>query len=104
MGVTEMRTSMPKSRYDKTINCTPDNPLTAIQRGAVKVAVRYSRLTDPNSDLFIEVRLGDRRQRTAFIEASDHTTMLAETLELLGFLPTVISTRIDFDEDYGDGE
>lgn len=68
------------------------------------MAVRYSKATDPDSDLFIEVRLGDRRQRTAFVEGCDHATMLAETLELLGFVPTVISTAVDFDEEYGDGD
>lgn len=91
-----------RNKYDTTINCSPDNPLTLISRGKVHIGVRYEKEMDPQSDLFIEVRVGRRRQRTAFSKYHDHAEILKDVLLLLGFEPEITIQKVDYDEDYGD--
>jgi hypothetical protein len=98
------RTQMPSpKRYDTTINCTEpdgDNPLTVINRGPVRVAVRYLEPFTPDSEFFLEIKIGKRRVRTAFTKHFEHQMAIQELLEHLGFEATVISTTVDMDEEY----
>lgn len=93
---------MPSSRYDQTINCGPDNPLTLINRGPIKVRVLYGNPLKINSELFVELRLGRRRQRTAITQPHDHSQVVKDILSMLGFEPEVITGAINYDDDYGD--
>lgn len=86
--------------YDTTINCGPDNPFTLVNRGAVKVVIRYENPMEPKSQLFLELRSGRRRIRTAFVDGHDHVTMVKELLEHLGFTPLVLANTVDWDEEY----
>lgn len=88
-------------RYDTTVNCTPDNPLTLINRGPIKVRVLYENIADTKAPLFVELRLGKRRQRTALTSSVDHSTLVADVLSLLGFQPELQVGTINWDDDYG---
>lgn len=99
--MTQMPT--PKSRrYDQTINCGPNNPLTIINRGPVRIGLRYENMMDPKSQLFVEVRVGLRRQRTAFSAPHDHAEILKDVLEILGFKPAINIREVNYDDDYGE--
>lgn len=90
-------------RYDTTLNCGPpdsDNPLTMVKRGPITVAVRYEMPMDPKSDFFLEVKVGNRRARTAFIKNYEIDVAVKELLEHLGFEPKVYSLAADMDEEY----
>jgi len=89
-------------RYDTTVNCGPDNPLTLVNRGPIKVKVLYGKPLQLNSELFVELRLGRRRQRTAITAPHDHQQLVHDILDMLGFQPEVITGAINYDDDYGD--
>lgn len=91
---------MSTKRGDIVTNCTPDNPLCIINRGPIKVRVLYEDIKEKNSAYFVELRVGNRRQRTALTEAIDHYTMLRDVLSLLGFDPEVETGPINWDESY----
>lgn len=94
---------MPSLRYDQTINCGPpdsDNPLTVINRGPVKVHIRALDPLDPCSDFYVELKIGNRRARTAFCRYYEQELAIKDLLEHLGFEPTVITTKADLDDDF----
>lgn len=95
---------MPSKRYDTTINCGPDNPLTLINRGPIKVRVLYGNPMDLKSEMFVELRLGRRRQRTALTAPHDHQQVVKDVLEMLGFEPEVLTGTINYDDNYGDDD
>ena len=86
--------------YDTTINCGPDNPLTLINRGPIKVRIMTEDLEDRESDYYVEIRLGKRRQRTAFLRSWEHGLAIGEVLQMLGFDPEVTEEIINQDEKY----
>ena len=86
--------------YDTTINCGPDNPLTLINRGPIKVRVLHEDMKDPSSSWFVELRLGKRRQRTAFLQPYEPGLMIGEVLQMLGFEPEVTEEAMNMDERY----
>lgn len=90
-----------KDRYDPTINCTPDNPLTIINRGPIKARILYEDSGNLNSNYFVELRIGRRRQRTAITEYYNQEVLVKDLLSLLGFQPEVTVGDIDWDDDYG---
>lgn len=89
-------------RYDTTINCGPNNPLTLVNRGPIKVKVLYENPTDIGSTMFVELRLGRRRQRTALTVPHDHAQLVQDILDMLGFQPEIQTGAINFDDDYGE--
>lgn len=91
-------------RYDTTVNCGPDNPLTLINRGPIKVKVLYGNPLDPKSEMFVELRLGKRRQRTGLTAPHDHQQLVHDILSMLGFQPEVLVGAINYDDDYGEPE
>ena len=89
-------------RYDTTVNCGPDNPLTMISRGPIKVRVLYGNPLKLDSEMFVELRLGKRRQRTGLTAPHDHSQLIHDILDMLGFEPEVFTGAINYDDDYGE--
>ena len=86
--------------YDDTINCGPNNPMTLINRGPIKVEVCYEDVADVGSPMYVEIRIGKRRQRTAISSPLQHGQVIGEILQMLGFDPEVKAGPYKWDEKY----